>query len=303
MALKNTSNKETKSPKEDLEFDLELGKTPKEGEKGLSEVGEDSALEALKKQMAEVQAENERIAAENEKLKEGSNGESISLEKVEELIASRIEAIVHKGPSEESVISETQKSLRNAIDDLLDTPVYFFAHTSNYGTIGYTAKNGQSVLAPGKVSFEKYLRYEAKNRVNRAKTARMVSISRFATQSKEMVEFLKGHPEFGITFFMTPKKAHVEDARLSDVMAKFSNQVRGLSDAAVISRIRHFKMQMHEDMAELRKDLIDRYAKDEIKLYDKRYEQKAVEYAGDNVEEVSVGDSLQSRGSSDSSYL
>jgi regulator of replication initiation timing len=252
MALKDTSKKKVDSS-DDLDLELDLVKTPKEGEKGLSEESGDSALEALKKQMAEVQAENERIAAENEKLKEGSTGESISLAKVEELIASRIEAIVHSGPSEKAVISETQKSLRDAVNDLLETPIYFFAHTSNYGTIGYTAKNGQSVLAPGKVSFDKYLRYEAKNRVNRSKTARMVSISRFATQSKEMVEFLKGHPEFGITFFMTPKKAHVEDARLSDVMAKFSNQVRGLSDAAVISRIKAFGIPMHEDLAELRK--------------------------------------------------
>jgi regulator of replication initiation timing len=302
MALKDTSKKKVDSS-DDLDLELDLVKTPKEGEKGLSEESGDSALEALKKQMAEVQAENERIAAENEKLKEGSTGESISLAKVEELIASRIEAIVHSGPSEKAVISETQKSLRDAVNDLLETPIYFFAHTSNYGTIGYTAKNGQSVLAPGKVSFDKYLRYEAKNRVNRSKTARMVSISRFATQSKEMVEFLKGHPEFGITFFMTPKKAHVEDARLSDVMAKFSNQVRGLSDAAVISRIKAFGIPMHEDLAELRKDLIDRYAKDEIKLYDKRYEEKAIAYAGDKAEEVSVDNSLQTQSLGDSTYL
>lgn len=158
-------------------------------------------------------------------------------------------------------MSDAEALMKSAVDDTLEFPVHFFAHNYKYCTFGYTL-NGKAIRPPGeeqKIPFTPYQRYK-KASGNRNRGVVVVSISRFVTRSKEMVEFIKNSPKFGTMVFLTPKNVKESEVHLVDAMQMYSNKVRAMSDTKIREESISAGLQVHPNPSLMRKNLITHLA-------------------------------------------
>jgi hypothetical protein len=247
--------------------------------------------------MAEKLAELEQLREENERLKAQNPGDADLDGKINAAIAKAMSAM----PQSEEVLTDVQKQLKDIEEDTLKTPVMFFAHSFRKSDLGYTGTNGKEVRPPNDemtVLFTPWKRYNRQVGSGvRGRGIETVSICKYSTRSKAMVEYLMSHPDFNITFFLSPKDAQEVKIHLVDIMQANAQRVKQMSDNGVVAKCKELNLPISGDLISMRKVLIEKMAEKEVARIDKQNKDAAERWASssrDNPQFVDTPDGLLS---------
>lgn len=164
-----------------------------------------------------------------------------------------------KNISQDSSKASASPTLRDIQDDMLETPVSYFAYNYKFAILGYTAPSGHEVKVPDgtEVMFNPFQRYSRKTTARGVDT---VSISMFTTKSKRMVEFLDNHPYMNVRFFRATGKQQTVGLQDHMYAVDAYHKVSKMTDMAVVEMLQGMGVPSSEDVQEMRKELIRRLA-------------------------------------------
>lgn len=150
-------------------------------------------------------------------------------------------------------------------DDVLsdEEVVTFFSHNAGYVIVD-TKKNGRPVRAPyGKAIVFKFQAARVK-REGRAETIN--NFSTFRCTSKKILEFLKSHPLYNITFFDRNHRQNLsQNAKFASKVVKIVNKIQGYDMKRLVDSCRNFGIDPSEDRAYMIHELAIKYATEEMK--------------------------------------
>lgn len=108
-------------------------------------------------------------------------------------------------------------------DDVLETPITFYAYTSFY-CIADNKVNDRSVLAPlGPITFE----HVNTSKSQSGRDTSLVLVSRYMSRSKKEVEFLRSHVKYNINFFEKSNIHESVDIRYAQKISTIANMLSG----------------------------------------------------------------------------
>ena len=150
-------------------------------------------------------------------------------------------------------VRENEDYGKELVDDYLDKPVTFFSYHSNYTYAGDIRRGRESVPPGGMVKFKNLIRSKRRNGGN----TQVISISTASIHSKELLDFMRQSPYFGIIFHETINQALTIDALWAQKLIEANSQVQRMSDPSVIDRCAQEGIPLSTDIQLMRRQLID----------------------------------------------
>ncbi len=150
----------------------------------------------------------------------------------------------------------------DTLADYLEVPAVFFSFSSEYACHA-DVRNGKESRPPlgDFIKFKKLYRY---NRKGAGRAVETIAVSQAIVRSKKTAEWIRKHTLFGIKFFENINDAKSVDVTLAEKMAEAAGRVSSMSDYQVIERARIENIYVHQDLEKLRKELIQKLAKNDI---------------------------------------
>jgi hypothetical protein len=145
-------------------------------------------------------------------------------------------------------------------DDWLDQPVVFFAFSFNFSIHGDKKRGVEDTPPHGPIRFEPLIRTKRKGQ----RGTQVVSVSSVKVQSKQTVEYLRSHSQFGIAFYENIGSAMNVDSTWAQKMIEAQQSISRLSDMQIIARAKQEGISVTQSPEGMRKQLIELQAKRSI---------------------------------------
>ena len=158
------------------------------------------------------------------------------------------------------------------LEDMLDRPIRFFAHKAGYIIVDDTRKGQKqnNPLHKKAIIFE----YVHTKRVWHGREQDIENLCIYECKSKKEAEWLRGHSQFGITFFDKLDAKMSQNAEFAVIAARYMRRVEDM-DAHQIRKISQQEgVSTEMDIQEQRSALAIHYAQREMKANKKQYEQR-----------------------------
>lgn len=186
------------------------------------------------------------------------------LKKMEERLSNQFNAKLQKIKSlgrAKQEIDEGEDYISDLEDDWLDIPVVFFAYSFNFGIYGDKKMGKETEPPQGAVRFQPVIRQKRQGR----RGDEVISVSSVKVHSKAVVEYLRNHSMFGISFFENMDDVINMNTDWAQRLIEANNEIKRLSDQQVIARCRQEGVPIGQDISVMRKMLVDNSAKRSIK--------------------------------------
>ena len=179
-------------------------------------------------------------------------------------LKSQLEAL-----QERSMSSFDEDEDYDVLDDYLEVPAVFFCFSQEYSVHGDKRQGRESLPPLGFVKFKPVYRYARKA----GRGVDVIAVSQTVVRSKAQANWIRKHSLFGIKFFENVDDVTQIDTTLAEKMAEQSARISRMSDLQIIERARQENIQVHQDMAKLRKELVQHLAEGEMKRSDRKKEE------------------------------
>ena len=163
---------------------------------------------------------------------------------------------LHKAKEE---LDEDLDYVEGLEDDWLEKTITFFAFSMRY-SIHSDRRKGQEVLPPfgEPIKFKPLIRHK---RPGRGKEVEVVSVSSVSIQSKQVVEYLRGHSLFGIYFYENMENAMNVDSSWAHKMVEAQRSLARLSDMQIVARAKQEGVSVSQSPERMRRELSEILAK------------------------------------------
>lgn len=202
-------------------------------------------------------------------IKEEAKEESLPISLVQKMMKEMEEKFMNQINKITSSVKNSEYSEANYVADLeedwLDVPVVFFAFSFNFSIHG-DKKRGIEELPPGgAVRFVPLIRTKKKGQ----KGIQVISVSSVKVQSKSLVDYLRGHSQFGIAFYENMESALNIDATWAQKMVEAQQSISRLSDMQIIARAKQEGISVSQSPEGMRKQLVEKQAREAIDRQEK----------------------------------
>jgi hypothetical protein len=150
-------------------------------------------------------------------------------------------------------------------DDWLENPVVFFAFSYQFSVHGDMRRGIETIPPQGAIRFKPVIRTKRK----RGKETQVISVSSVVVHSKEVVDYLRTHTQYGILFFENVESAMNVDATWAQKMVEAQTSISRLSDIQVISRAQQEGIPVTQSPEDMRRQLVEKMAKRSIEQHER----------------------------------
>ncbi len=150
-------------------------------------------------------------------------------------------------------------------DDWLENPVVFFAFSYQFSIHGDMRRGVETIPPQGAIRFKPVIRTKRK----RGKETQVISVSSVVVHSKEVVDYLRSHTQYGILFFENVESAMNVDATWAQKMVEAQTAISRLSDIQVISRAQQEGIAVSQSPEDMRRQLVEKMAKRSIEQHER----------------------------------
>lgn len=150
-------------------------------------------------------------------------------------------------------------------DDWLENPVVFFAFSYQFSIHGDMRRGIETIPPQGAIRFKPVIRTKRK----RGKETQVISVSSVVVHSKEVVDYLRTHTQYGILFFENVESAMNVDATWAQKMVEAQTAISRLSDIQVISRAQQEGIAVSQSPEDMRRQLVEKMAKRSIEQHER----------------------------------
>jgi hypothetical protein len=150
-------------------------------------------------------------------------------------------------------------------DDWLENPVVFFAFSYQFSIHGDMRRGVETIPPQGAIRFKPVIRTKRK----RGKETQVISVSSVVVHSKEVVDYLRTHTQYGILFFENVESAMNVDATWAQKMVEAQTSISRLSDIQVISRAQQEGIAVSQSPEDMRRQLVEKMAKRSIEQHER----------------------------------
>lgn len=150
-------------------------------------------------------------------------------------------------------------------DDWLENPVVFFAFSYQFSIHGDMRRGVETIPPQGAIRFKPVIRTKRK----RGKETQVISVSSVVVHSKEVVDYLRTHTQYGILFFENVESAMNVDATWAQKMVEAQTAISRLSDIQVISRAQQEGIPVSQSPEDMRRQLVEKMAKRSIEQHER----------------------------------
>lgn len=150
-------------------------------------------------------------------------------------------------------------------DDWLENPVVFFAFSYQFSIHGDMRRGIETIPPQGAIRFKPVIRTKRK----RGKETQVISVSSVVVHSKEVVDYLRSHTQYGILFFENVESAMNVDATWAQKMVEAQTAISRLSDIQVISRAQQEGIAVSQSPEDMRRQLVEKMAKRSIEQHER----------------------------------
>jgi hypothetical protein len=165
-----------------------------------------------------------------------------------------------KEMAKRSPIEEDLDYVSELEDDWLEQPVVFFAFSFNFSIHGDKKRGLEDTPPHGPIRFAPLIRTKRKGQ----RGTQVISVSSVKIQSKQVVDYLRGHSQFGIAFYENMGSAMNVDSTWAQKMIEAQQSISRLSDMQVIARAKQEGISVTQSPEGMRKQLIEIQAKRSI---------------------------------------
>jgi hypothetical protein len=207
----------------------------------------------------EVEITDSELFVEQEPVKE----EMVPLSFVEKLMKQMEDKFAHqinklKTNIGREQIEEELNYVRDLEDDWLEQPVVFFAFSMNFSIHGDKKRGIDTAPPAGAIKFKPLIRTKRKGA--RGET-QVVSVSSVSINSIEVVEYLRGHSQFGIAFYENMESAMNIDSTWAQKLVEAQQSMGRLSDMQIIARAKQEGLSVTQSVDGMRRALVELTAK------------------------------------------
>lgn len=150
-------------------------------------------------------------------------------------------------------------------EDWLENPVVFFAFSYQFSIHGDMRRGVEAIPPQGAIRFKPVIRTKRK----RGKETQVISVSSVVVHSKEVVDYLRSHTQYGILFFENVESAMNVDATWAQKMVEAQTAISRLSDIQVISRAQQEGIPVSQSPEDMRRQLVEKMAKRSIEQHER----------------------------------
>jgi hypothetical protein len=199
-----------------------------------------------------------------------------------EMMMKDFEKMIKKQPTVASPVVEKSYT-QELLDDYLETPVVFFAYSSDF-FLGGDFRNGREVIPPlrdekiegrtGVIRFEQVIR---QIRRTERSSAKVICVSVYKCFSKKELEFLENHSLFGVRFFREMDSSKNVDSRWATKLTEANASIARLSEHRLIEVCEQNGIPKSKDVNMMRRKLIDKLAK-QLLAQEQKIQGDSIEY-------------------------
>jgi len=238
---------------------------------------EESIFQATSKEEqndAQVEFEVELFEDNNEVKEEAKEEPKFSLTAVQKMMKDAEERMMSMFNSQISKLKLNKDKeeldadldyVQSLQDDWLENPVVFFAFSYQFSIHGDMRRGIETVPPQGSIRFKPVIRTKRK----RGKETQVISVSSVVVHSKEVVDYLRTHTQYGILFFENVESAMNVDATWAQKMVEAQTSISRLSDIQVISRAQQEGIPVSQSPEDMRRQLVEKMAKRSIEQHER----------------------------------
>lgn len=238
---------------------------------------EESKFEATSKEEqndAPVEFEVELFDESNEVKEEPKGEPTFSLSAVQKMMKDAEERMMSMFNSQISKLKLNKDKeeldadldyVQSLQDDWLENPVVFFAFSYQFSVHGDMRRGVETIPPQGAIRFKPVIRTKRK----RGKETQVISVSSVVVHSKEVVDYLRSHTQYGILFFENVESAMNVDATWAQKMVEAQTSISRLSDIQVISRAQQEGIAVSQSPEDMRRQLVEKMAKRSIEQHER----------------------------------
>lgn len=211
----------------------------------------------------EVEANDSELFVEENATIEEPKEEMVPLSFVEKLMKQMEDKFAHqisklKTNIGKEELEEELNYVKELEDDWLEQPVVFFAFSMNFSIHGDKRRGVETLPPAGPIKFKPLIRTKRKGA--RGET-QVVSVSSVSVNSIEVVEYLRGHSQFGIAFYENMESAMNIDSTWAQKLVEAQQSIGRLSDMQIIARAKQEGMSVSQSVDGMRRSLVELTAK------------------------------------------
>lgn len=194
------------------------------------------------------------------------------MKEVEERLINQFSSQISKlkDAAKRSIEQEDLDYVSELEDDWLEQPIVFFAFSFNFSIHGDKKRGAEDQPPHGAIRFSPLIRTKRKGE----RGTQVISVSSVKIQSQQVVDYLRGHSQFGIAFYENMGSAYNVDSTWAQKMVEAQQSVSRLSDMQMIGRAKQEGISVTQSPENMRKQLIELQAKRSID------QQKRMLYSG-----------------------
>lgn len=213
--------------------------------------------------------ENTEVKKEETVLPQGTTDKDLMLKVFEFLKSEREKSSVEVyGADGENYVNEKDID----VDDMLEHPVVFFAHKAGYVIVDDTRRGVKQNNPYHKRAI--VFKYVFTKRIWHGKEQDIEHLCQYVCKSKKEAEWLRGHSQFGITFFDKMDANISQNAELAVIASKYMNRVRDMDAHQVRKISQDLGISVSQDTMEQRQVLAVYYAEEEVKANRAQHEKR-----------------------------
>jgi Txe/YoeB family toxin of Txe-Axe toxin-antitoxin module len=179
------------------------------------------------------------------------------VKEVEERLSNQFNKQMEKLKASSNYEYTDEEYISDLEDDWLDQPVVFFAFSFNFAIHGDKKRGIETTPPSGAVRFAPLIRTKRRGQ----REVQVISVSSVKIQSRSVVEYLRGHSQFGIAFYENMGAAINVDSTWAQKMVEAQQSISRLSDMQMIARAKQEGISVTQSPETMRKQLIEMQAK------------------------------------------
>ena len=166
---------------------------------------------------------------------------------------------------DKEALDEDLDYVQSLQDDWLENPVVFFAFSYQFSIHSDMRRGIEEIPPHGAIRFKPVIRTKRK----KGKETQVISVSSVIVHSKEVVDYLRSHTQYGILFFENVESAMNVDATWAQKMVEAQTSISRLSDVQVISRAQQEGLAVTQSPEDMRRQLVEKMAKRSIEQHER----------------------------------